>query len=117
HQRKTARQLQASAELIYDVFARFDPENALLQQAQREVLEEQFEQSRREATLVRCARARVLLHESERPSPLAQPLVTDRLSSQVSGETPRQRMERLRASAARVTPGRRSRGGRGRSAR
>lgn len=111
HQRKTARQLQASSELIYEVFARFDPDNALLQQAQREVLEEQFEQRRLEATLERCAQARILLRRSPRPSPLAQPLVDDRLSSELSTESPRQRLDRLRAASARRE---RRRGGRSR---
>ncbi|RYG30109.1 DNA ligase-associated DEXH box helicase, partial [bacterium] len=43
---KSARQLQASSGLFYDVFARFDPENPLLVQAHREVLERQLEKSR-----------------------------------------------------------------------
>jgi len=99
-QRKTSRQLQASSELIYEVFARFDPDNALLQQAQREVLEEQFEQRRMEATLRRCRESRRLLRESPRPSPLAQPLVDDRLSSELSAESPTARLERLKGTAA-----------------
>ena len=40
------KQLQASSELIYDVFARYDPDNLLLFQAHREVLERQLEHSR-----------------------------------------------------------------------
>jgi ATP-dependent Lhr-like helicase len=101
HQRKTARQLQASSELIYEVFSRFDPENALLLQAQREVLEEQFEQERMEATLERCAGATLVYRESPRPSPLAQPLVADRLSSQVSGEKPWERVQRAKTARPR----------------
>ena len=37
---KSSRQLQASSGLVYDVFARHDPENALLAQARREVYED-----------------------------------------------------------------------------
>ena len=36
-QGKSARQVQASSGLLFDVFARFDPENLLLDQARREV--------------------------------------------------------------------------------
>ena len=43
---KSVKQLQASSELLFDVFARYDPENLLLFQAHREVLERQLEQSR-----------------------------------------------------------------------
>ena len=43
---KAVKQVQASSELIYDVFARYDPDNLLLFQAHREVLERQLEQSR-----------------------------------------------------------------------
>ena len=43
---KSVKQVQASSELLYDVFARYDPDNLLLFQAHREVLERQLEQSR-----------------------------------------------------------------------
>src|SRR6185369_10843710 len=41
--RKTGRQLQASTSLLFDVFNEFDPQNLLLEQARREVLERHFE--------------------------------------------------------------------------
>ena len=43
---KTARQLQASSGLFFDVLQRYDPENLLLAQAPREVLERQLESTR-----------------------------------------------------------------------
>ena len=45
-QGQSARQLQASSGLLHDVFAEYDPDNPLLQQATREVLERQLEASR-----------------------------------------------------------------------
>ena len=45
-QPKTNRQVQATSGLIYEVFARWDPANPLLGQAEREVLERQLEFSR-----------------------------------------------------------------------
>src|SRR5690606_8285573 len=44
--RKSGRQLHSSASLLYDVLREFDPENPLLEQARREVLQKQFEQGR-----------------------------------------------------------------------
>ena len=41
---KSTKQLQASSGLIYDVFTQYDPQNMLLAQAAREVLERQLEQ-------------------------------------------------------------------------
>jgi ATP-dependent helicase Lhr and Lhr-like helicase len=40
---RSARQLQASSGLIYDVLRRYDPQHLLLQQADREVLTQQFD--------------------------------------------------------------------------
>ena len=54
---KSVKQLQASSELLYDVFARYDPDNLLLFQAHREVLERQLEQSRLTRALERMGKA------------------------------------------------------------
>ena len=94
-QRKAMRQLQTSSSLIYDVFAKFDPHNRLLQQAQREVLEEQFEQSRLAATLERLRAGNVVLKTTAEPTPLAYPLVADRLTTQLSNEQVTDRIARM----------------------
>ena len=52
---KSVKQVQASSGLLYDVFARYDPDNLLLFQAHREVLERQLEQSRLGRALERIA--------------------------------------------------------------
>ena len=48
---KSARQVQASGGLFFDVFAKYDPENLLLEQSRREVLERQLELQRIEQKL------------------------------------------------------------------
>ena len=68
---KSARQLQASSGLFFDVFQRYDPENLLLSQAHREVLERQLESSRLGRTLERLSRAEVVITDPPRTSPLA----------------------------------------------
>jgi ATP-dependent Lhr-like helicase len=92
---KTSRQLQASSELFYDVFARYEPGNLLLRQAHREVLERQLEQSRLARTLRRLAGSQLVLVEARRPTPLAFPLMVDRLREQLSSEKLADRVRRM----------------------
>jgi ATP-dependent helicase Lhr and Lhr-like helicase len=92
---KSVKQVQASSGLLYDVFARYDPENLLLFQAHREVLEKQLEQSRLGRTLQRLAAGRVSISDVERPTPLAFGLLVDRAREQVSSEKLLDRVRRL----------------------
>ncbi|MCY1043550.1 ligase-associated DNA damage response DEXH box helicase [Corallococcus sp. bb12-1] len=94
--RKSTRQVQASAALLYDVFVKYDPDNLLLRQARREVLEQQFEQGRLARTLERLEAHPVECVHVHRPSPLAFPLVIERISASVSNETLLERVERLK---------------------
>ncbi len=94
-QAKSVKQLQASSGLIYEVFAKYDPENLLLRQAQREVLERQLEQSRLGRTLARLGSGTVTIVETERPTPFAFPLLVDRLREQLSSEKLSDRVRRM----------------------
>jgi ATP-dependent Lhr-like helicase len=113
------KQVQASSGLLYDVFARYDPENLLLFQAHREVLERQLERSRLGRTLERIAKGRITVVDVERPTPLAFALLVDRAREQVSSEKFLDRVRRLaapleRAAAAKGTGTARFGRGRGR---
>ena len=92
---KTARQLQASSSLFFDVFRRYDPNNLLLSQAHREVLERQLESSRMGRTLERLSRAEVVITEPKRVTPLAFPLLVDRTRERVSSESVTDRIQRM----------------------
>jgi ATP-dependent Lhr-like helicase len=94
---RSMKQVQASSGLLYDVFARYDPDNLLLFQAHREVLERQLEQSRLGRALERIAAGRITLLDVERPTPLAFPLLVDRAREQVSSEKFLDRVRRLAA--------------------
>ncbi|MFZ5482558.1 MAG: ligase-associated DNA damage response DEXH box helicase [Myxococcota bacterium] len=95
-QPRTGKQIHASASLLYDVFRRYDPDNLLLTQARREVIEQQFEQDRLLAALARLRQAPVECVPTARPSPFAMPLLMDRLShDSASTETPEARLARL----------------------
>jgi ATP-dependent Lhr-like helicase len=105
-QRKPTRHLQASSGLFYDVFTRYDPENLLLLQAHREVLERQLERSRLGRALARLEGSAVVLAAMDRPSPLAFPLMVDRmrettLSSEKLSDRVRRMQVRLETEARR----------------
>jgi ATP-dependent Lhr-like helicase len=94
---KSARQLQASSSLFFDVFQRYDPGNLLLAQAEREVLERQLEQSRMAETLRRLSNASIVLKDPPRVTPLAFPLLVDRTRNKVSSESLGDRVRKLQA--------------------
>ena len=93
--RKSARQLQTSAALLYDVFDRHEPDNRLLKQAQAEVLDRHFELNRVRALLERLQGGALEVVETERPSPMAFPLTLERAAGRLSTETGRRRLERM----------------------
>jgi ATP-dependent Lhr-like helicase len=95
HAGKTARQLQASSGLFFDVFQRHDPGNLLLGQAHREVLERQLESSRLGRTLERLAASRVVVTDPKRTPPLAFPLLVDRARNRVSSESLGDRVRKM----------------------
>ena len=95
---KTARQLQTSTTLLYDVFARHDPDHPLLRQAAREVLEGELERERLYRTLMRLSAKSPVWRFPERPTPFAFPLLIERLSARLSNENLLSRIERLKKS-------------------
>jgi ATP-dependent Lhr-like helicase len=105
HAGKTARQLQASSGLFFDVFQRFDPENLLLGQAHREVLERQLESSRLGRTLERLAASRVVVTHPKRTPPLAFPLLVDRARNRVSSESLADRVRKMQVQLERAADG------------
>ncbi len=100
---RSARQLQASSGLFYDVFSEFDPDNLLLQQAKREVLDNQLELQRLRSALEQIATQELKLVTTARFSPLAFPLFAERIGSQqLRSESGSQRIERLAAQLERA---------------
>ena len=98
---KSTGQLQISASLLFDVFSRHEPDNRLLNQAHREVLDDQLELSRLEAALVRASAQEWVHVQTPRPGPLAFPLLVERLNNRMSNESVLERVERLRDEAIR----------------
>ncbi|MEO1718467.1 MAG: DNA ligase-associated DEXH box helicase, partial [Planctomycetota bacterium] len=93
---RAPKQLQASAELIFDVFEEFDPDNLLMVQARREVLARQFQQTRLANTLDRIAQGpRVVVH-TRQPTPLGFPLMVERIAAEMSSQSLAERVDRMR---------------------
>lgn len=92
---KSARQLQASSDLFFDVFKEFDPNNLLLQQARKEVLEYQLESIRLATALDRIAGSEIKIMHPPKPTPLAFPILVDRLRMKLSSEKLSDRIARL----------------------
>ena len=95
--RKGARQLQTSAGLLYDVFAEHEPDHLLLTQARREVLQRHFDRDRLAVVLERIQREGLEVVRTAQPSPLAFPLLLDRVEARISTESELRRVERIKA--------------------
>ena len=95
--RRTARQLQASSSLFYDVFRKYDPGHALIRQAEREVLEAELDVRRIAENLSRMAQKKLVIMSLERCSPLAFPLLVEGFREKLSNQDFAERVERMAA--------------------
>ncbi len=102
HAGKSARQLQASSGLFFDVFNRYDAGNLLVSQAHREVLERQLERTRLGRTLQRISAAKLVITNPRRTPPLAFPLLIDRNRVRVSSEKLIDRIRRMQRTLERA---------------
>ena len=96
---KSARQLQASSSLFFEVFRKYDSGNRLLTQAENEVLAQELDIARLRAVLKRLARAPMDRVALQAPSPFALPLLVERLREQLTTEKLKDRLDRLLAQA------------------
>lgn len=96
-QRKSTNQIQASSNLFFDVFCEYDPENLLLAQCRREVLEQQLELSRLAKALTRMERGKVVIMHPPKVTPMAFSLVVDKMRERLSNETLVERVARMQA--------------------
>ena len=93
--KKSNRQVQASGGLFYDVFSKYDPNNLLLTQSRREVLDRQLEVTRMVDTLQSLAKQRLVRQSPGRLSPFAFPLWAESQRSQMSSESWGDRVKRM----------------------
>ena len=95
-QGQSARQLQASSGLLYDVFAEYDPDNLLLAQAPREVLERQLEAPRLAAALDRLRAQPRRRHDAGRARRRSRfPLMVEMFREKLTTEALESRVARM----------------------
>ncbi|MBP8309141.1 MAG: ligase-associated DNA damage response DEXH box helicase [Burkholderiaceae bacterium] len=99
---KSARQVQASSGLFFEVFRQHDAGNLLLAQAQREVLEQELELGRLRAVLARMRDAALQVIAPARATPFAFPLMVERLRETLSTEKLGDRIARMVAELERA---------------
>ncbi len=103
---KSNRSLQVSSGLIYEVFTKYDSDNLLIAQAQREILERQLELGRLQATLEGLQQRELVQIATVRLTPLAFPLWAEtlgaeELSSEKFGDRLRRMLRELEVAARR----------------
>jgi ATP-dependent helicase Lhr and Lhr-like helicase len=94
-ERRSNRQLQASATLFFEVFQQHDPGNRLLVQAEQELLTQELDVSHLAAALARMERQTLQVHALKKPTPLAFPLMVERFREKLSNESLGDRIARM----------------------
>ncbi len=91
----TDRHLQASSQILYDVFAQYEPDNLLVQQAMQEVLTLQMEHSRLMEALNRINEQTITVIDPPKITPFAFPIMVDRLREKLSSEKLEDRISKM----------------------
>ncbi len=94
-QPKSARQVQASSSLFFEVFRKHDAGNLLLTQAQREVMEQELELTRLRDTLVELHARALAYREVKRATPFGFALMVERFREKVTTEKLSDRVARM----------------------
>lgn len=93
---KKDRHLQSGTSLLFKVFADYDPQNLLLQQAYREVFDQQFEEVRLREALQRMAQSTIIIKYPKDLTPFSFPIKVDSLNREnLSSEKLEDRVKRL----------------------
>jgi ATP-dependent Lhr-like helicase len=92
------KHLQANSQLFFNVFHDMDNQNLLYRQAFEEVHDFQLEEARMRAALERIEKQEIVIVETEKPTPLAFPILVDRLNNNyLSNESLADRVKRMQA--------------------
>jgi len=96
-ERRSARQLQASSQLFFEVFRKYDTGNMLLRQADEEVLSQELDVAQLLAALRRMQAQELVVKPLTRPSPFAFPLMIERFREKLTNEDLADRIARMLA--------------------
>ncbi len=94
---KKERHLQSSSELLFNVFHDYDPDNLLYRQTYEEVMTFQLEEARLREALMLIQGQKICFTYPQKPTPLAFPLIVDRLREKMSSEQLEDRIKKMMA--------------------
>lgn len=94
--KRTMKNLQMSSSLIFDVFSAYEPEQPFFHQSYEEVKFFQFQEDRLRTVLEKLEQIPIENYKTMRPSPLAFPLIIERVGSRVSSESLQDRLLRMK---------------------
>lgn len=89
------KHMQSNAQLFFNVFSEDEPNNILLHQAYDEVYTFQLEEARMYAAMERIEKREIRLVHIEKPTPLAFPIMVDRLREKLTSESLEDRVKRM----------------------
>ncbi len=99
---KSSKQLQASSGLFFEVFKKYDANNLLLGQAEREVLSQELNIEQLQTTLKTMQTRRLDWVQLAHPSPLSLPLMVERLREKLRNEKLADRLDRILREAEKI---------------
>lgn len=91
------KHLQSNSGILYGVFEDYDPDNLLLEQAHREVLEMQMERDSILEAIRKINRQQIVLKKPGQFTPFSFPIMVDRLRATLSSESLEDRIAKMRA--------------------
>ncbi|MDW7693319.1 ligase-associated DNA damage response DEXH box helicase [Flammeovirgaceae bacterium SG7u.111] len=92
---KKARHLQASTQLLFDVFSEYDSENLLIKQAFQEVIDMQLEHGRLEKAMDKIKTMHIKVTNPPKFTPFAFPIMVDRRRDSLSSESFESRIQKM----------------------
>jgi ATP-dependent Lhr-like helicase len=95
-----SRHLQASASLLFNVFAEYDPNNLLMRQAYNDVMHHQMDEARLRNMLNRIQASNIIITYPKRLTPFCFPLKVDSMREQLTSEKLSDRIRRMQLQLA-----------------
>ncbi|MEX0686455.1 MAG: ligase-associated DNA damage response DEXH box helicase [Balneolales bacterium] len=92
---QSGKHLQASSQMLFEVFQRYDPNNLLLNQSFHEIMQYQHKEANLRKALDRINQGRMLIRKPSKITPFAFPIMVDRLREKLTSEKLHDRIRNL----------------------
>lgn len=93
---KKEKHLQASAQLLFNVFRDYEPDNLLYRQTYEEVMTYQLEEARLRAALKRISAQNIRVEYPDKVTPFAFPIMVERIRERFSTESLTDRIRKMK---------------------